>query len=113
MYRLVGQTGKQFFNIKEFFNPKQLSEYLIVKQKSFIPDPDCLGALKSSNPLKVYTNRFASTVARLKKFGLTGIKENKLRAGAGLALVLTSLIGAGKLVSIGLKNLNRKTNQKT
>ena len=62
-------------------------------------------ALKSSKKLKVYSNRFSAMFAGLKKFGLKGMKENKSRVAAGIAIMSLSLCCAGKLIKKGISNI--------
>lgn len=97
--------GKTLFknNTKKFVIPG-IDSYFA---KEFIPDTDDI-ALKSSKPLKAYTNRFIAMVGGLKKFGLKGIKENKSRVGVGVAVTSLGLLGAYKLINKGLNNIKQK-----
>lgn len=79
--------------------------------KNFTPDPDSCMALKSTKPVKVYTNRFAATLAGLKEFGLKGMKENKGRVAAGFGLVYLTGYYGGKLIKKGIENITGKKQQ--
>lgn len=70
----------------------------------FIPDGDDI-ALKSSEKLKVYNNRFSSMLAGLKKFGLSGMKENKSRVAFGVGLLSLGTYSAVKLIQKGVNNI--------
>lgn len=70
----------------------------------FIPDADDI-ALKSAEKIKVYNNRFSSMIAGLKKFGLSGMKENKSRVAFGVGLLSLGTYSAVKLIQKGVNNI--------
>ena len=73
---------------------------------NFVPDRDSIMAIKSSKPIKTYNNRFTAMAAGLKKFGLTGIKENKSRVIFGIALLSLGVYYGIKLIKKGMNNLS-------
>lgn len=110
IYKWFGEQMKKniFANkTKKFYIPGTDSYFT----KNFTPDPDSCMALKSTKPIKVYTNRFSAMMAGLKEFGLKGMKENKGRVAAGLGLIyLTGSLG-GKLVKKGVDNIRGDNEQ--
>jgi hypothetical protein len=111
-YKVIGNSNSseitKIFSIKNLFKTDTktfcvpgIDSYF---DKNFTSDKDDLFGLKSSKKIKVYNNRFASTVAGLKKFGLKGIMENKSRVGFGLALLGLAIYGANKLITKGISN---------
>ena len=94
-----GGLFKSIFNNKtKLFCIPGIDSYF---DKNFIPDCDDEFALKTTNKLKVYNNRFSAAFAGLKKFGLKGIKENKGRFAAGLSILSVCGYTAYKLISAG------------
>lgn len=77
---------------------------------NFIVDVDD-AALKSAKKIKVYDSRFSAMLAGLKKFGLKGMKENKGRAFAGLTILVTSGLVAGKLIKKGFGKITNRQKQ--
>lgn len=77
---------------------------------NFIVDVDNV-ALKSAKKLKVYDSRFSAMIAGLKKFGLKGMKENKGRAFAGLTILVTTGLVAGKLIKKGIDKITNRQKQ--
>lgn len=76
--------------------------------KNFIPDCDDF-ALKSTQKIKCYNNRFSAMVGGLKEFGLKGMKENKGRVALGVAMLTTGITAAVLLIKKGIENF--KSNQ--
>lgn len=97
------QMGKNIFlhKTKKLYIPG-IDSYFT---KNFIPDKDSCMALKSSKPVKVYSNRFTAMVEGLKEFGLKGIKENKGRVIFGITLVSLGIYGAIKLIKNGVNKI--------
>lgn len=94
---------------KNIFSPSKSKKFCISGTDSyfntkFIPDPDDI-ALKSTQKVKVYNNRFSSMVAGLKKFGLSGMKENKGRVAFGVGLLALGTYSAIKFIQKGVDNI--------
>lgn len=94
---------------KNIFLPSKSKKFCISGTDSyfntkFIPDPDDI-ALKSTQKVKVYNNRFSSMVAGLKKFGLSGMKENKGRVAFGVGLLALGTYSAIKFIQKGVDNI--------
>lgn len=73
-------------------------------KENFIPDTDDF-ALKTDKPLKVYRSKIEATLEALKKNGLSGIKQNKTRSIAGIAMFSTFSYFSYKLIKSGIKKI--------
>jgi hypothetical protein len=115
MYKAFGNSEsseiKEVFKVNNLFKNNTKTFYIpgidSYFEKNFVADIDEPFGLKTTKKLKVYNNRFSSTIAGLKQFGLKGIMENKSRACFGLALVGSTMYGAYKLIAKGLNNLKQ------
>lgn len=76
--------------------------------QNFIPDPDDV-ALKSSQKVKVYGNRFSATGAAIKREGLLNLMgQNKGRVAAGAAILGAGGYGAYRIGKNALNSLTGK-----
>ena len=101
---IFNKISETFFGIFKKSNTKRfcipgIDSYF---NREFISDCDDV-ALKSSKPIKVYSNRFSAMFAGLRKFGLKGIKENKSRAAFGTAILALGISSAFYLISKGFR----------
>lgn len=72
-------------------------------EKNFIADVDTI-ALKSSEKVKVYKNRFSAILGGVKEYGFKGISQNKARFAAGIAILGGSAVAAYNLIKNAIKN---------
>lgn len=70
--------------------------------KKFIADADDF-ALKSTENVKCYKNRFSAMIGGLKEFGLKGIKENKGRVALGIAMIAAGIATSVILIKKGVE----------
>lgn len=101
---IKGLYNNSFHNKTERFVIPGTDSYF---EKKLIPDPSDI-ALKSSRKIKAYTNRFHAMIAGLKKFGLSGAKENKYRVAAGIVGILATGNLAFYMVQDGIHKLKDK-----
>lgn len=88
--KLVWNIFKNSFKGKTFFIPGTDAYF----NNRFSPDTFDI-ALKTTEKVKVYPNRFAATIAGLKEFGLKGMKGSPARVIAG-----ATVLGIGTALSI-------------
>ncbi|MBR5304236.1 MAG: hypothetical protein IKU37_05355 [Candidatus Gastranaerophilales bacterium] len=73
---------------------------------NFIPDTNDF-ALKSDKPVKVASTKIGAIFDCLKRDGLSGIKQNKSRAIAGVAIFATFGYASYKLIKNGIEKLKK------
>lgn len=91
---LFGTKSKTFYipGNEEYFN------------KNFIEDASDF-ALKTDKPLKVCRTKIGAMFEGLKNHGLSGIKQNKARAAAGVAIFAALSFVSYKLIKSGMEKL--------
>ena len=97
---LIGKGTKTFYigGSDEYFN------------KNFIPDTDDF-ALKSEKAVKVATTKLGATFDALKRDGLSGVKQNKGRVAAGIAICVALGYASYKLIKNGIEKIKHKENK--